>query len=386
MRKVCVVTGTRAEYGLLSRLMWLIRADHDLTLQIIATNMHLSPEFGLTYKEIEADSFTIDKKVEMLLSSDTSNAITKSIGLATIGFADAYEDLQPDILLILGDRFEILAAATAALIYKIPVAHLHGGERTEGVYDDAIRHAITKMSHLHFVSTEIYRQRVIQMGEHPSTVFNVGALGCENAKSFELMRKDELEESLGFKLDRNTILVTYHPVTMECNTSEQQFRELLSAIDLFPELKVVFTMPNSDTDGRIIMRIIKEYVAKNPERTVWFDSLGSYRYLSVLQYIGGVVGNSSSGIIEVPSFHIPTINIGDRQKGRVAAASVLNCRPTRKDIQQRLATILAPGYLNFLVSVTNPYDIPDTATKILDTLKRQPISFIKSFYSLSVDE
>ena len=386
MRKVCVVTGTRAEYGLLSRLMWLIRADHDLTLQIIATNMHLSPEFGLTYKEIEADGFTIDKKVEMLLSSDTSNAITKSIGLATIGFADAYEDLQPDILLILGDRFEILAAATAALIYKIPVAHLHGGEITEAAYDDAIRHAITRMSHLHFVSTEIYRQRVIQMGEHPSTVFNVGALGCENIKSLKLMRKDELEKSLGFKLDRNTILITYHPVTMECNTSEQQFRELLSAIDLFPELKVVFTMPNSDTDGRIIMKMIKEYVAKNPERTVWFDSLGCYRYLSVLQYIGGVVGNSSSGIIEVPSFHIPTINIGDRQKGRIAAASVLNCKPTRQDIQQRLAAILAPGYLNSLVSVTNPYDMPDTATNILDTLKHQPIVSIKSFYNLSIDE
>lgn len=386
MRKVCVVTGTRAEYGLLSRLMWLIRADHDLTLQIIATNMHLSPEFGLTYKEIEADGFTIDKKVEMLLSSDTSNAITKSIGLATIGFADAYEDLQPDILLILGDRFEILAAATAALIYKIPVAHLHGGEITEGAYDDAIRHAITKMSHLHFVSTEIYRQRVIQMGEHPSTVFNVGALGCENIKSLKLMSKDELEKSLGFKLDRNTILITYHPVTMECNTSEQQFRELLSAIDLFPELKVIFTMPNSDTDGRIIMKMIKEYVAKNPERTVWFDSLGCYRYLSVLQYIGGVVGNSSSGIIEVPSFHIPTINIGDRQKGRVAAASVLNCKPTRQDIQQRLAVILAPGYLNSLVSVTNPYDMPDTAINILETLKRQPIVSMKSFYNLSIDE
>ncbi|WP_315264288.1 UDP-N-acetylglucosamine 2-epimerase [Tannerella forsythia] len=386
MRKVCVVTGTRAEYGLLSRLMWLIRADHDLTLQIIATNMHLSPEFGLTYKEIEADGFTIDKKVEMLLSSDTSNAITKSIGLATIGFADAYEDLQPDILLILGDRFEILAAATAALIYKIPVAHLHGGEITEGAYDDAIRHAITKMSHLHFVSTEIYRQRVIQMGEHPSTVFNVGALGCENIKSLKLMRKDELEKSLGFKLDRNTILITYHPVTMECNTSEQQFRELLSAIDLFPELKVIFTMPNSDTDGRIIMKMIKEYVAKNPERTVWFDSLGCYRYLSVLQYIGGVIGNSSSGIIEVPSFHIPTINIGDRQKGRVAAASVLNSKPTQQDIQQRLAAILAPGYLNSLVSVTNPYDMPDTAKNILDTLKHQPIVSIKSFYNLSIDE
>lgn len=386
MRKVCVVTGTRAEYGLLSRLMWLIRADHDLTLQIIATNMHLSPEFGLTYKEIEADGFTIDKKVEMLLSSDTSNAITKSIGLATIGFADAYEDLQPDILLILGDRFEILAAATAALIYKIPVAHLHGGEITEGAYDDAIRHAITKMSHLHFVSTEIYRQRVIQMGEHPSTVFNVGALGCENIKSLKLMSKDELEKSLGFKLDRNTILITYHPVTMECNTSEQQFRELLSAIDLFPELKVIFTMPNSDTDGRIIMKMIKEYVAKNLERTVWFDSLGCYRYLSVLQYIGGVVGNSSSGIIEVPSFHIPTINIGDRQKGRVAAASVLNCKPTRQDIQQRLAVILAPGYLDSLVSVTNPYDMPDTAINILETLKHQPIVSMKSFYNLSIDE
>lgn len=224
------------------------------------------------------------------------------------------------------------------------------------------------------------------MEKHPSTVFNIGALGCENIKSLKLMRKDELEKSLGFKLDRNTILITYHPVTMECNTSEQQFRELLSAIDLFPELKVVFTMPNSDTDGRIIMKMIKEYVAKNPERTVWFDSLGCYRYLSVLQYIGGVVGNSYSGIIEVPSFHIPTINIGDRQKGRIAAASVLNCKPTRQDIQQRLAAILAPGYLNSLVSVTNPYDMPDTATNILDTLKHQPIVSIKSFYNLSIDE
>ena len=260
MKKICVITGSRAEYGLMSRVMRLIKEDTDLQLQIIATNMHLSVEHGKTYKEIEADGFVIDRKIPILSASDTANATAKSVGKGIIGFADAYEDLQPDKIMVLGDRFEILAAVSAALFYKIPVIHLHGGEITEGAYDDAIRHAITKMSHLHFTSTEEYRQRVIQMGENPKTVYYVGALGCDNIRQTPLMNKEELEKSLNFSIDRNTILVTFHPVTMENNTAETQFKELLAAIDTFDDLRVIFTMPNSDTDGKIIMDLIKKYV------------------------------------------------------------------------------------------------------------------------------
>ena len=385
MRKLCVVTGSRAEYGLMSRLMQLIKVDNDLELQVIATNMHLSPEFGLTYKEIEGDGFIINKKVYMLLSSDTSNATAKSTGLGIIGFADAYEDLKPDMLLVLGDRYEILAAVTAALFYKIPIIHLHGGEITEGAYDDAIRHAITKMSHLHFTSTEEYRQRIIQMGEDPETVYYVGALGCDNIRHIPLMDKDELEESLRFKLDRNTIMVTYHPATMESNTAEKQFSELLNAIDKFKDLKVIFTMPNSDTDGRIIINLIKRYVEKNPLKAVEFSSLGAKRYLSVLQYIGGVVGNSSSGIVEVPSFHIPTINIGDRQKGRIAAKTVINCLPNAEDIKNVLQQILQPEYLESIKDIQNPYDKKDTAKEILKVIKNTDlISTSKKFYDITI--
>ncbi len=382
MKKICVITGSRAEYGLMSRMMRIIRDDNDLQLQIIATNMHLSPEFGLTYKEIEADGFTIDKKVHMLLSSDVANATVKSVGLGTIGFADAYEDLKPDMIIVLGDRYELLAAVSAALLYKIPVAHLYGGEITEGAYDDVIRHAITKMSHLHFTSTEEYRQRVIQMGENPSTVYYVGALGCDNIKHIPLMSKDELEQSLNFALDRNTMLVTFHPVTMENNTAGQQFGELLSALDEVKQLRLIFTMPNSDTDGRIIMEMIKRYVENNAGRAAWFTSLGVKRYLSVLQYIGGVVGNSSSGIVEVPSFHIPTINIGDRQKGRIAATSVFNCNPEREDIKEKLAAIFQPDYIDSLKDIQNPYDKLNTAEEILRIIKRQPLNIVKRFYNI----
>ncbi len=383
MKKICVITGSRAEYGLMSRMMRLIYEDGDLQLQIIATNMHLSPEFGLTYKEIEADGFTIDKKVYMLLSSDATNATAKSVGLGTIGFADAYEDLKPDMVVVLGDRYEILAAVSAALLYKIPVVHLHGGEITEGAYDDAIRHAVTKMSHLHFTSTEEYRRRVIQMGENPSTVHYVGALGCDNIRHIPLMSKDELEQSLRFTLDRNTILVTFHPVTMENNSAEKQFGELLAALDNFKQVRVIFTMPNSDTNGHIIVEMIKRYVDNNVERAVWFTSLGMKRYLSTLQYIGGVVGNSSSGIIEVPSFHIPTINIGDRQKGRVAATSVLNCNPDRRAIEEKLTTILQPGYKGSLKDIQNSYDKSNTAEEIVRIIKEQKIEPVKKFYNLN---
>ena len=384
MRKICVITGTRAEYGLLGRLMRFIADDNDLQLQIIATNMHLSPEYGLTYKEIETDGFVINKKVHMLLSSDSANATVKSVGLGTIGFADAYEELKPDMILVLGDRYEILAATIAALIYKIPIIHLHGGEITEGAYDDAIRHAITKMSHLHFTSTEEYRERVIQMGESPKNVFYVGAIGCDNIRQIPLMGKEELEESLNFPIDRKTILVTFHPVTMENNTAKAQFNELLSAIDEMEGLRVIFTMPNSDTDGRIIVDLIKKYVANNLEKATWFNSLGMKRYLSTLQYIGAVIGNSSSGIIEVPSFRIPTLNIGDRQKGRIMAASVVNCLPTKNDIKQNLTMIMKPAYRNSLKDVENPYDKPNTVQEIVGIIKENKnISATKKFYDLT---
>ncbi len=387
MKKICVITGSRAEYGLMSRLMRLIKDDADLQLQIIATNMHLSVEYGETYKEIEADGFTIDKKIPILSSSDTANATAKSVGTGMIGFADAYEELKPDMILVLGDRYEILAAVSVALFYKIPVIHLHGGEITEGAFDDAIRHAITKMSHLHFTSTEEYRQRVIQMGENPETVFYVGALGCDNIRQVPLMNKEELEKSLNFSLDRNTILITFHPVTMENNTAETQFKELLSAIDKFEDLRVIFTMPNSDTDGKIIMVLIKDYVAKNSHKSIWFTSLGMKRYLSALQFVGAVVGNSSSGIIEVPSFHIPTLNIGARQKGRIAATSVVNCFPTEKEIRENLEVIMKPDYMKGLKNIINPYDKMNTAQEIVRIIKeKNNILTIKKFYNIETHE
>lgn len=381
MRKICVITGSRAEYGLLSGLMRAIKEDESFELQVIATNMHLSPEFGLTYKEIERDGFFINKKVEMLLSSDTANATTKSVGLATIGFADAYEDLKPDMIVVLGDRYEILAAVSAALFYKIPVAHLHGGEITEGAYDDCIRHAITKMSHLHFTSTEEYRQRVIQLGEDPKRVFNVGAPGIENIKKVPLMDKKELESTLdGFTFNDKTILITYHPVTLENSTAEEQIQNLLSALDEYPDIKIIFTLPNSDTDGRVIIRLINEYVSKHQEKAIAYPSLGLKRYLSALQFVKAVVGNSSSGIIEVPSFGIPTLNIGDRQKGRIAADSVINCGTSKKDILDGLDNVLNSNPKE----IHNPYEGKNTTEDILHVLKTYPLEGLiqKTFYNL----
>ena len=383
MRKICVVTGSRAEYGLLSGLMHAIQDDSELELQVIATNMHLSPEFGLTYRDIEADGFHIDKKVVMLLSSDTANATAKSVGLGFMGFADAYEDLKPDMIVVLGDRYEIVSAVSTALFYKIPVAHLHGGEITEGAYDDCIRHAITKMSHLHFTSTEEYRKRVIQLGENPDRVFNVGAPGIENIKKVPLMSKEELEATFdGFTLGDKCLLVTYHPVTLENETAAGQIRNLLSALDELPDYKVIFTLPNSDTDGRIIIRLINEYVAKHPGRAVAYPSLGLRRYLSALKYVKAAVGNSSSGIIEVPSFGIPTLNIGDRQRGRLAAESVVDCGTGKEEILSGLHKILSSDFST--ENVRNPYEGKNTTADILHVLKTYPLEGLiqKSFYNL----
>ena len=382
MRKVCVVTGTRAEYGLLSRLMWLIRADHDLTLQIIATNMHLSPEFGLTYKEIEADGFTIDEKVPMPKLADTSNGIVKSMAVELSGIADAYEELRPDLIVILGDRYEMLVAATAALVYKIPIAHIHGGEITEGAFDDAIRHAITKMSHLHFTSTEEYRKRVIQLGEQPDKVFHVGSLGVENIKKTSLMSKDDIEKSLGFNLKPQTVLATYHSVTL---SDQIAIDELLTVLSEEKNIRILFTMPNSDTGGAYISEKINEFVAKNKERAIAFTSLGVKRYLSAMPHVAAVIGNSSSGIIEAPSFRIPTLNIGNRQKGRVICDSVVSCNNDSASIKKGLNKVLSRQMADIARNIQNPYEKENTAQSICDIIKNHPLGNLikKSFYNLS---
>lgn len=384
MRKICVITGSRAEYGLLRGLMKAIQATENVQLQVIATNMHLSPEFGSTYQEIEKDGFTIDKKVEMLLSSDSPNATAKSVGLGTIGFADAYEDLKPDMIVVLGDRYEILSAVSVALFYKIPVAHLHGGEITEGAYDDCIRHAITKMSHLHFTSTEEYRQRVIQLGEDPKRVFNVGAIGIENIKQIPLMSKSELETSLDFTIGDKCLLVTYHPVTLENSSVEEQCRNLLSALDELTDYRIIFTMPNSDTNGRVIMQEIEKFVEKNKKRSISFKSLGITRYLSLLQYVKAVVGNSSSGIIEVPSFGIPTLNIGIRQKGRISSKSVIHCGTTHDEIVIGLQKALSEEQRRLSSSSNNLYEKTNTTYNILKTIRDYPLEnlVMKSFYNI----
>lgn len=383
MKKICVVTGTRAEYGLLYWLLKEIEADKELELQVIVTGMHLSPEFGLTYKEIEKE-FKINKKIEMLLSSDTSVGISKSMGLAQISFAESYDELKPDIVIVLGDRYEIFSATSAAMIARIPIAHIHGGEKTEGAFDESIRHSITKMSHLHFTATEEYKNRVIQLGEHPSRVFNVGGMGIENIKRLKLLSKDEFEKSIEFKLNIKNILVTFHPVTLENSTAQEQFKELLDAIDELEDTNIIFTKANSDTDGRVINQMIDEYVTKNFQKSVQFTSLGQLRYLSALQYVDAVVGNSSSGLAEAPSFRIGTINIGDRQKGRIKASSVIDCEPNKDSILKSFEKLYSKEFPETLKTTINPYGDGCASKKIVEILKSVDLENIlkKSFYDL----
>lgn len=383
MRKICFVTGTRAEYGLLSRLMRLVKEDNDLRLQVIATNMHLMPEYGETYKEIEKDGFTIDKKVYMHKPSDDAHGIILSMAEEMQGMNDALSELKPDILVLLGDRYEILVAAQVALIHRVPIAHIHGGEVTEGAFDDAIRHSVTKMSSLHFTSCEEYRHRVIQMGEQPSRVFDVGSLGVENIKAVPLMTKDELEASLDFKIDTQTILVTYHPVTLGGDPAKD-IREFLDALDQFKELKVIFTMPNSDTGRDAIALAVENYVEKHSNSAKAYTSLGLRRYLSTLQFVKAAVGNSSSGIIEVPSFGIPTLNIGDRQKGRLASKSVVNCGTSKDEVIAGLKLCLSEEMQKAAKTYENPYAKPDTANLIYQELKNVVLAGLnlKTFYDL----
>ena len=381
MKKICIVTGSRAEYGILRGLMKAIKDDPELQLQIIATNQHLSKLQGETIKEIERDGFPIDYKVYMADDEgpDNANNIAKAISRGVSAFA--FDALQPNLLLILGDRYEMLAVASTALIYKIPIAHLHGGEITEGAFDDAIRHAITKMSHLHFTSTDVYRKRVIQLGEQPERVFNVGALGVENVLKNDFISKDKMEKNLNFQITDKCFLCTYHPVTLSNMSSETQVLNLLEALDDYKDHHIIFTYSNSDTNSQIIIKRIQEYVNRNRERCLFIPSLGQKRYFSALKYMTAVLGNSSSGIIEVPSFGIPTLDIGDRQKGRIAANSVIHCGYSTEDIKEGLKRVVA--YKN--KAIDNPYYKEGTCRSILSIIKSYPLDNLiqKHFYDIN---
>lgn len=385
-RKICVITGSRAEYGLLYWLLRDIQDDGELELQLIVTGMHLSPEFGLTWQQIAADGFSINRKVEMLLSSDTPVGISKAMGLGLIGFADALSELQPDLVVVLGDRFEIFAATQAAMNLRIPIAHIHGGELTEGAVDDAIRHAITKMAHLHFTATEVYRQRVIQLGEQPDRVFNVGAPGLDNVYRLPLLDKEPLEQVLGFKFGKRNLLVTFHPVTLESGTATEQFEQLLLALDTFADVHIIFTHANADADGRAIAGMIDDYRQRHAHRVASFVSMGSLRYLSTLRLVDSVVGNSSSGILEAPAFNTATVNIGDRQRGRLCAGSVIHCEPQTEAIRAALLKIFSGEFTNTLACVENPYGRGGASAQIKELLKHTPVDGLlkKRFYDLKV--
>lgn len=383
-RKICVVTGTRAEYGLMYWLMKDIQADDGLELQVIVTGAHLSPEFGLTYKVIEQDGFSIDAKVEMLLSSDTPVGISKSIGLATIGFAEALDRLKPDIMVVLGDRYEVQAAVQAAMVANIAIAHIHGGEVTEGAIDESIRHSITKMSHIHFVAAKEYQQRVIQLGEQPNKVFNYGAPGLDNITRLELLSLAELEKSIGFALGDKYFLITYHPVTTSPHKAKEQILNLLAALEEYPEYKLLITKPNADTGGRAIIQILEEYAQKNSERVSLHTSLGQVRYLSAVKYAQAVIGNSSSGIVEVPALHVPTVNIGNRQKGRLLASSIVSCGECKEDIVKGIATVLSNEFRAIVDNTCSLYGQGDSSRDIKNKLRDINLTGIsvKKFYDL----
>lgn len=381
MKKICVLTATRAEYGLLKRLIQKLKQVDVFGVHIVVTGAHLSPEFGMTYKEIEDDGFEIDEKIEILLSADSPAAISKSMGLAMIGFADYFERTKPDLLVVLGDRYETLAVCCTAMNHRILIAHLYGGEKTEGAVDEVIRHAITKMSYLHFTSTENYRKRVIQMGEDPDRVFNVGSLGVENVLNERLLTKPELEESLNWKFVKPYVVVTFHPVTLEEQTAETQIIALLNAIKRNPQYQYLFTKGNADCDGRIINYRIDEFVNQQDNCRAYY-SLGMKRYLSAVKYADFVLGNSSSGIIEVPSFNIPTVNIGERQRGRLQADSIINCKAECDEIDQRIK--LLGTYKS--TKTRNPYEKQKTSLVITEILKEflinDTVSIYKEFYEL----
>lgn len=385
MKKICIVTGSRAEYGLLSPIIKKLLATNNFELKIVVTGMHLSEEFGFTYKEIEADGISIDAKIDVLQNNDSNKAMSIAIGIGVMEFAEYFDKTKPDMVVVLGDRFEIFAATIAAAVSCTPIAHLYGGETTEGVIDEFFRHSITKMSYLHFTSTEQYRQRVINMGETPDRVFNVGAMGVENILSLTLMTKTELKRSLDYNLESPYALVTFHPVTLDNNLATQQLDELLLALDEIKGLNYIFTKANADANGRTINKRIDEY-CEHRDNAIAFTSMGVLRYLSAMKYCEMVIGNSSSGIVETPSFKKPTINIGDRQKGRICAKSIISCDSKKQAIMKSIIKAMTQQFLNEITSQISPYGNKNTSEKIIavikDFLDNDKINLKKSFYDV----
>ncbi|STO56877.1 UDP-N-acetylglucosamine 2-epimerase [Grimontia hollisae] len=385
MRKICVVTATRAEYGLLKCLLEDIKDDPKLELQIISTGSHLSPEFGYTNQQILDDGFCVNKQVEILLSSDTPVGVSKSMGLAQISFAEAFDELQPDLVVVLGDRYELIPIVSAANIARIPVAHLNGGELTEGAIDELIRHAITKLSQLHFTAMEEYSQRVIQMGENPDRVFNIGEVGLDNILRMKLLSRDAFEDAIGVKLKKKNLLFTYHPeTTQSLDKVEADFNNILAALDVLDDCLIIFTKANADVGGRLINKMIDQFVVENKNKSIAFTSLGQLRYLSALQYIDAVVGNSSSGIVEAPSFNIASINIGSRQKGRVRAESTIDVEAEKKEIINAIDMIYTDTFKEKIREVINPYGQGNSSRKLVSIIKSFDFNKLKSkkFYDV----
>lgn len=373
MRKICIVTGSRAEYGLLKNLIKKIKRDKTIKLQIIATCMHLIPKFGLTYKEIIKDGFKIDYKVKMPIPSSNSKNITNATGLGMLGFAKAFSKLKPDLLVVLGDRFEILSASFAALSQNIPIAHIHGGESTVGAIDEAIRHSITKMSTFHFASTKEYKKRIIQLGENPKKVYMVGSLGVERIKKMKFLSKHDLEKKIKFKFGKKNILTTFHPETIGFQSQKKTFKNILLSLRKIKDTTVIFTLPNVDTGSDEIIKMLKNFTRKNKKKFKIFKSMGDELYLSAIKYSDLVLGNSSSGIIEVPSLKVPTINIGDRQQGRIKAKSIINSKSDYLSIKKNIKVALfKKNKLNF----HNPYESKNTSKKIFEILKKTNIKNI----------
>ena len=384
MKKICAITGSRADYGLLSPLLLKLKSSNKFQLQLAVTGTHISKNHGYTITEIVDDGHDIDKKIDIKLIDDTPSQIIKSTGMGMIGFSDAFEELKPDLVILLGDRFEILSAAFSAFIKNIPIAHIHGGESTEGAYDEGIRHSITKMSFWHFVATNDYKKRVIQLGEKPERVFKVGGLGVDLIKETKLLSKNELSSKLNIDFKQKNILVTYHPETLSKTSSHKSFSILLDALNDFKEIYIIFTMPNSDTNSIIIKTLINDFVKKNNDRAISFESMGYLNYLSTMNYVDGVVGNSSSGILEAPTFKIGTINIGDRQKGRQLADSVIQCKCSKKSIKDALKKMFSKNFNDKLSLVKNPYGEGNASNKIISILEEKEIPFNikKKFYDI----
>ena len=386
MKRICILTATRAEYGLLRNVIHKLSGEKEFQVDVVVTGAHLAPEYGSTFREIEQDGIRIDRKIPILLSSDMPASVSKTMGLALIAFSDYFEEKQPDMLVVLGDRYETLAVCIAAMNQRIPIAHLYGGEKTEGAIDEAIRHAITKLSYLHFTSTEEYRRRVIQLGEQPDRVFCVGAMGVENVVKQSIMTKRELEASIGFELGESFAVVTYHPVTLETGAIASQIQELLTALLRMENMKYIITKANADAGGRQINRLLDQFAKENKERIFVIGSLGMKRYLSALRWCKMVIGNSSSGIVEAPSFHIPTVNIGDRQKGRLQAESVINCEPDAASIEKSMRRAIGNEMMEIASRTLNPYGEGNTSEQIAaiikETILEDKIQLKKSFFDI----